>query len=399
LGDHWIATLDSGAVSTWMTPLWTPFPSFALTMTKVASAGREPTVPGSWDRPGQSSVPERPDAPETPGQLLREPSRDVDGAEPADRLATGDPPPRWSRADLQQRLERLPAGHPSSPESEKPEPQLSSQATDTHRDDQPDTERQGEPDAPKRDYWSEVPRFLQAASDHQNSWSNDRTAIGVDRSHDPPGSWRGDGNQYLDPDQHVRAQDTITRICRKEEELTKDLRKADQDPSCDGWLVGLENRIKGEERIKEKIGELLKRMPDRTVEDVAHELPDTIRYTFCFLSERYTDGYWQIKDRMESSGHSMIYSKNHWSGNLEYRGVNTRWMTGDGQRFEIQFHTAESLHAKQDLTHGTYERLRNPLTPDDERQNLRSFQKEVCSWVGVPRGATAIPDYNRKGQA
>jgi hypothetical protein len=354
-------------------------------------------VPGSWDRPSQSSAPE-PDAQKAPRQLLRESSPNADRVEPADRLATGDHPARWSRADLQQRLERLPPGHPSSPECDEPEPGLQSKATDAHRGDRPEAERQDEPDAPKPDYWSEVPKFLQALADHQNRWPNERASAVADRAHDPAGSWRGDGNQYLDPEQHTRTRDVIAKIYRKEENLTRDLKVVDQDPSCGGWLVGLENRLKGEERIKEKIGETLKRMPDQTVEDVAHELADAIRYTFCFSSEGFRDGYWQIKDRMESSGHTMIYSKNHWRGNQEYKGVNTRWITDDGQRFEVQFHTAESLHAKQEVTHRAYERLRNPLTSDNERQELRSFQKEACSWVAVPDGATAIPDYHRKGQ-
>ena len=43
----------------------------------------------------------------------------------------------------------------------------------------------------------------------------------------------------------------------------------------------------------------------------------------------------------------MIYSKNHWRDDPEYKGINTRWITPEGQRFEVQFHTAESFHAKQ----------------------------------------------------
>ncbi len=57
----------------------------------------------------------------------------------------------------------------------------------------------------------------------------------------------------------------------------------------------------------------------------------------------------------------MYLSKNSW-GNLEYKGINTRWVTRGGQRFEVQFHTPESFHAKQNITHVSYERIRNPLT-------------------------------------
>jgi hypothetical protein len=94
----------------------------------------------------------------------------------------------------------------------------------------------------------------------------------------------------------------------------------------------------------------------------------------------------------------MIYSKNHWRDDMDYKGINTRWVTPEGQRYEVQFHTAESFHAKQQITHKAYERLRNPLTHDDERQELRAFQREVCSWIATPDGVAAIEDYRREGR-
>ena len=45
--------------------------------------------------------------------------------------------------------------------------------------------------------------------------------------------------------------------------------------------------------------------------------------------------------RLESCGHEMYLSKNSW-GNLEYKGINTRWVTQEGQRFEVQFHTRKA---------------------------------------------------------
>jgi hypothetical protein len=218
----------------------------------------------------------------------------------------------------------------------------------------------------------------------------------VDRSHDPDGSWRGDGNQYLDPDQNTQTSAEIARVRQTEESLTEHIGETERDNACGGWLEGLEFRRKGDDRLKEKVAELLKRLPDKTAEDVVRALPDAIRYTFCFESDNYAAGYWDVKNRMEDQGYSMVYSKNHWREDPEYKGINTRWVTGDEQRFEVQFHTPESLHAKQQITHASYERLRNPLTENEERRELQSFQREVSSWIAVPKGTTDIPDY-RKG--
>ncbi len=57
----------------------------------------------------------------------------------------------------------------------------------------------------------------------------------------------------------------------------------------------------------------------------------------------------------ENLGYEMCQSRNSWD-DAEYKGINTRRVTGGGQRFEVQFHTPESFHARQYVTHGAYER-------------------------------------------
>jgi hypothetical protein len=344
-------------------------------------------VPGSADRPVRSHAPDQPDASEMPGQLRTasprpEPGR-ADEARPADAAGgrSGDERVPWSRADLQQRLERLPPGHPSSPRAVD--------ADIPHRGDGPDRE----PDALKRNYWSEVPRFLRAWADHVRRWPAERAAVAVDRSRDPEGSWRGDGNQYLDPEQHAETKDVIARVLKTEEALTKRMGDAELENSSGGWLAGLEFRLKGEGRLKEKIAEKIEHEPGRTPMEALAKINDAIRYTFCFEAASYAHGYQEFKHWLEARDYKMVYSKNHWRDDPEYKGVNTRWITTEGQRFEIQFHTAESFHAKQQVTHKCYERLRNPLTSDDERQELRAFQRDVCSRLAVPEGAPIISDY------
>ena len=112
--------------------------------------------------------------------------------------------------------------------------------------------------------------------------------------------------------------------------------------------------------------------------------------------ENYVRGYYDIKARLDGFGHEMYQSKNSW-GATEYKGINTRWVTQEGQRFEVQFHTPESFHAKQNVTHRAYERLRNLLTSDAERGELESFQREVSSRIELPDAALDVPDFKKKG--
>jgi hypothetical protein len=369
-------------------------------------------MPGSPDRQGQSHPLEGPDTPDMRGRLRSAAPTDSrhkpdlpDETRPSDQLAADDRPARWSRADLTQRLDRLPPGHPSSPDSadlthdrvpwERAEGENNrrSQAA-TASLDRPDRQL----DTAERDYRSEIPKFWQAWEDHERRWPTEQAAK-VDRSRDPPGSWRGDGGQYMEPQENAEATTEIARVQRKEKDLTKQMRQAASDNVCGGWLEGLKHSLKGEDRLKEKIAELLHASArGATPAQIVRDIPDAIRYTFCFEPSTYTEGCRDIKQRLETNEFRLIYSKNHWRDDPEYKGINSRWVTAEGERFEVQFHTPDSFHAKDKITHRAYERTRNPRTSDEERGELSAFQREVCSWITVPEGALDIPDHRTRGR-
>ena len=253
------------------------------------------------------------------------------------------------------------------------------------------------PEGIHRNYWTEVPRFKRMWSDHEAAWPKEtQPAAKVDRSSDPPGSWRSDSNLFLSPDLHAETREAIGSVQQTERSATEHVHDVQQENIYGGRLEGLDFRLKGEDRLKEKAAEVLKREPGRTPEEVVREVPDAVRYTFCIDKDSYTDGCRDIRGRIEDFGYELIYSKNFWT-DLEYKGINTRWVTPDGHRFEVQFHTRESYHAKQEVTHEAYERIRNPQTSRAELRALHAFQREVSSWVPVPNGATDIPDYQKKG--
>jgi len=246
-------------------------------------------------------------------------------------------------------------------------------------------------------YWSEVPRFVQMWADHKGRWPADRQpAAGADWPTDPPGSYRSNGGFPLSPERHAETIDAISRARKAEPAISADMQTAERENAFGGWLEGFDHRLKGDDRLKEKVAEYLGAEPRKTAQEALREIPDAIRYTFCFQPETYARGYYDMKARLESYGHEMYLSRNSW-GNLEYKGINTRWVTQEGQRFEVQFHTPESFHAKQNITHGSYERIRNPLTSDGERLELRNFQREVSAAIRLPDAAAEIPDYKKKG--
>ena len=165
-----------------------------------------------------------------------------------------------------------------------------------------------------------------------------------------------------------------------------------QDP--DRHLIGFEHRLKGSDRIKEKVYDKMEEF-SWSAEVAVSAVSDTIRYTFQYGEARYTQGVWTDLERLKDEGFKLHQLKNSWSGE-EYKGINSQWIDPDtGQRFEVQFHTRTSFEGKQ-LTHDAYERLRTQQADEFEKMVLKAFQRKVSAEVPIPPGAADIPDYSER---
>ena len=167
-----------------------------------------------------------------------------------------------------------------------------------------------------------------------------------------------------------------------------------QDPSR--HLAGFDNRLKGRDRIKEKVVDKMEEF-GFSPEEATSNVSDMIRYTFEYREAYYTQGVWSDISRLKDEGFQLHILKNDWSAE-QYKGINSQWIEPQSsQRFEVQFHTPISFEAKQ-LTHEAYERLRTRQADKFEELVLEAFQKKVSGEVPVPPGATDIPDYPERGQ-
>jgi hypothetical protein len=304
---------------------------------------------------------------------------------------------------LRQRLDNLPDGHPSSPRNEDgswrspavnlKDLELPIEDTPSEAETSPDSEDQAQAPDTASNTWRDGLPALQAAWDrHLERWpETDRPP--VDRSGDEPGSWRGDGGQYLNTEENIVTEHALDRVSKTEDSVTASVK--DVEATVPGAaLVGLEYSLKGEDRFKEKVSYEARAKPEKSIDQITNDLPDAIRYTYQFDASSYTDGYSKTCDKLQQHGYVMEFSRNSWE-NPQYRGVNTRWREPAGQLFEVQFHTPESFNAKQ-LTHLAYERIRNPGTSDLERDDLHEFQEKASTIVPLPEGALSIPDYRKK---
>jgi hypothetical protein len=204
----------------------------------------------------------------------------------------------------------------------------------------------------------------------------------------PDGSWIGSGDRHLDRQSNADVDRGCDRIRETEETIiTPAMRRIEsEDPTR--HLVGLDHRLKGSDRIKEKVAKaILER--GTAPEDALSKVPDAIRYTFQYSEQSYSSSVTADIGRLTSQGFEITRLKNSWSSD-DYRGINSQWRDpGTGQRFEIQFHTERSFEAKQ-VTHDVYERLRDPTTTDSEASQLHEIQRLVTTRVPVPEFASEI---------
>jgi hypothetical protein len=326
-----------------------------------------------------------------------------------------------SPGDLRERLKQFRDGHPSSLNHEdgsprEPAPDLSKfeSAAEAHehepgssglaagradraeRDEGKAARTDGHPeyagDGHSEGWRAALPQLQALWERHAERWPAEQQSP-VDRSTDEPGSWRGETGHYLNFEENLATGHALDRVCKAEPGVTRTMESVETEvPGA--RLVGLENCLKGQDRFREKVAGSLALKPDRAVGKETDTIPDALRYTCQFSREIYVDGCRAATRELQGHGYQLVLRRNSWES-TDYKGINTRWRTTEGQVFEVQFHTAESFEAKQ-LTHAAYERLRNPLTDKREMGELRQFQRQVSEQIPVPDMVSDIRDFSEK---
>lgn len=182
------------------------------------------------------------------------------------------------------------------------------------------------------------------------------------------------------------------RIREIEEKTVTPVMRLIEAEDTERHLVGLENRLKGRDRLTEKVNEAVEER-GRSVHEALGMVKDAIRYTFVYPDDQYAAGVYADCQRLDDMGFMRVDRVNSWEA-AEYKGINTRWrVPGSGQVFEVQFHTKTSLDAKE-KTHWAYERIRSLPDDDADVAELRAYQRAVtASKVSIPSGAADILEF------
>jgi hypothetical protein len=89
----------------------------------------------------------------------------------------------------------------------------------------------------------------------------------------------------------------------------------------DRHLVGFENRLKDDDRIKDKIAESLT-AKGRTVAEAIKLLPDAIRYSFCYDEADYRRHLLEDIALTQQRFSGLVRLRNFWTGD-RYTGISS----------------------------------------------------------------------------
>jgi hypothetical protein len=244
-----------------------------------------------------------------------------------------------------------------------------------------------------RDAWAAaVPDLRATWANHKNRYPERQRPTPVTTA---DGSWVAGPHRRLSPEQNAEASKACADIADEGRRDILPALKRVESAEAGRHLAGLKNMLKGENRLKEKIAERLLAKPDRTVQQVISAVSDPVRFTFCYSPQRYADGVRADVERLKAEGFELTKLKNQWSDE-QYKGINSQWRRPEtGLRVEVQFHTAESLEAKE-LTHEAYERIRGSAASPAERRELEAFQRQANTFLVTPEGTEAIRNYPEK---
>lgn len=191
-----------------------------------------------------------------------------------------------------------------------------------------------------------------------------------------------------DANTHARA--VLERVHTSEPEVTKALTGI--AASHGGEMTGLGQRVKSVGSLTLKLRDGSKRK-ETTPEEYAPKIGDALRYTSVVPDEHFASSINGTVSALESQGFHLAEPLESTFGPppRTYQGLHANFINDAGLRFELQFHTPESIRVKNAI-HGHYETERNPDAPLEARQAEWDVMAALQGQVPTPPALDTIPD-------
>lgn len=203
--------------------------------------------------------------------------------------------------------------------------------------------------------------------------------------------------KYKDPDKYseikleYRKLNKYNNIMESEIVITDALK--DTAEKAQAQMAGLEYRKKTKASFLRKIDkDTASSKNPKVVKEALDNIGDALRYTYVADADNLVEVFKTATEQLETRGYQFAKVKNTWRKNSAYRGVNCTVIAPDGYhtRFELQFHTPESLELKEGKLHKLYEEARDANTPIERQRELNRQMIELSNELEFPKNIDKI---------
>jgi YD repeat-containing protein len=177
--------------------------------------------------------------------------------------------------------------------------------------------------------------------------------------------------------EEAAARQQLAAMAKIEPQVTKTLSQVAE--ANNGEMIGLEYRLKSVESLARKL-----------TDQPGIPVNDALRYTMSFDEASFTAGTKAAMSAMQEQGYQLTVLRNTFKDGQPYKGINTTYLTPEGEMFELQFHTPTSFKMKDVINHPLYEQQRVLPRTDPAWTDLRNQMIENSASVPIPPAASSI---------
>lgn len=211
------------------------------------------------------------------------------------------------------------------------------------------------------------------------------------------GSGEGDSGSEAEKDCKLKhcgkeTQKTYDKCRSNEKKITpvmNDIAKA-----LSAKMYGLEYSVKTASSVEDKLAR--KKKMGISEKEAIESMGDIVRYTQLCPHNKIAENTRKTIELLTKKGYDIVEVDNKYlNKSSDYKGVHINAISPEGQKFELQIHSKESMDVKNKI-HPLYEEYRNVNTSEKRKEELEREMKELSSKISDPEGIENIKNF-RKG--